>query len=158
MLISNTIHELDAAAERANKGMEESQKMLDFFRGQLEKIIVTKQALSAIEDINLNIPPPSISGLPVEAKAKKPREKKAPAPEKKADDLPHTKSDFWLGLITDKPQKTGEILNAACSALGITDKEQRAKLKGRQTFNLQKFIDEGKIKSEGEQTNRTYFL
>jgi len=160
MFISNAIIELDAAADRATQGIEESKKMLDFFQKQLDKIIITKQAMSAIEDINLNVPPPSISGLPVETKEKKPREKKEPAKaaKKTDDDLPHTKSDFWLGLITTTPQKTSEILDAACKALNITDKDQRAKLKGRQTFNLQKFVDLKKIQSEGEQLNRTYFL
>lgn len=154
MFISNALQELDVAATETKASIEQCKVKLDFFEQRLAKIMQTRQAMSAIEDINLSVDPTMMDAKPKKAKANK-----EPAKATKSDDgLPHTKSEFWLGLITTAPQKTADILDAACKALNITDKDLRVKLKQRQTFNLQKFIDTGKIKSEGEQQNRTYFL
>lgn len=160
MFIENAIHELDVAAENAKKELEALSQRTVFFQEKLEKIIVTRQALSAIEDINLNVAPPVVSLAPTETapvKERKVREKKdTPKADKKG--VPNTKAEFWLGLITEVPQKTSEILDAACTSLGVTDKEQRVILKQRQTSYLKNFVDDNKIRSEGEQQNRTYFL
>ncbi len=74
------------------------------------------------------------------------------------DDLPFTGGDYWPNLITDQPQHSSAILQAAIDKLGFTPNEtQVKKLAQRMTFSLNALVKANKIKDSGSGRNREFF-
>ena len=76
-----------------------------------------------------------------------------------ADSLPPTGGDFWLKLVSDRPQSAVDISNAAISALGITPEQKGRiqKLKQRVSPALASLVSSQKIKDSGAGRERRFF-
>lgn len=138
---STVVEQLEGELSVAKEAKKNAEKEVIFRTGQIERLTTTltavKSTLTAEDDQGT-----------VSHKAK--------ATPKSS--LPRTGNEFWMTLITEKPQKTAEIHDAACAKLGITSEEDKATLKNRQNFALKALVDAKSVASEGSQQNRTYFL
>lgn len=138
---SGLIDTLEQELTDAKAAIKEAEKVILFRTGQIDRLNVAltavKEALT-VEDDN------KVGGKKPKGRVK--------------SSLPRLGNDFWLGLITDKRQKTGEILDAACAKHSITSEEDKAVMKNRMNTALKALHDAKSIASEGEQQKRVYFL
>lgn len=147
MSIQSATAQFDAALVEAKGNLENSKQAVTHWEGQVSKLTAAISALSSI------LTPDDFQPAPARGKAatKKPAGKAGP-------DVPKTDSAFWKSLLSEVPQNTKEILDAATTKLQVTDPEAISVLRARQTAYLQKSAAEHLIKSEGERLNRKYFV
>ena len=149
MSVKSAVQQFRDALEASKANLEDSKQKVVFFGKQVEKYT---KALASLSEV---LTPEDLEGSTEAPKAvKKPSEASGKA------QLPKTDKDFWFSLVTTAPQKMNDILSTAVQKLGIAedDKEAIAALRSRQAIYLQKFLDDGKLKSEGERRERTYFI
>ncbi len=151
MSLQTAVKQFQSALGDAKQNLEQANQAVVFHTGEVARI---ESVLNAMQGILL--PEDFDNGAPTPAKK---AGRKGAKPKAHKNDFPKTDAAFWLDLINAKPQKTTEILAAGAKKLGFasTDTEKLATLKQRMPTNLQNLITDGKIKSEGERLNRTYF-
>lgn len=144
MSIQTAIKQIADALAEANTKADESRKGVIYWDEQVVKLT---KSYASIKEL---FPEDAVSYSP---------DKKTKA-QGKEKSLPKTPTEFWIGLLTEEPQKMAGILSAAAEKLGVKmeDDENIKVLRARQSNVLQKLIEDGKIKSEGSRQDRTYFL
>lgn len=149
MSVNNVVMQMGTSLASAKECLATAENQVVYWSAQVTKF---EQACQAVTDIfgteEMAMPAPKKGAIKaVSKRAHKNKELK-------------TDSAFWLGLITEAPQKAAEITTAAANALGIKldDADQIATLNKRRPMALQALIDQGKIKSQGERATRTYSL
>lgn len=150
MSITTAVQQFEEAYADALSNLEKSRDGVVYWEAQAGKLAETIKAIKAI------LPAEDIAQAPPAA----PGQKKAAGKPTgtKALEIPATNSEFWMGCLSEKHQKTDEILAVATGKLGVVGDDKIAILRTRQTVFLQKAAKDGKIKSKGERQNRVYFL
>ncbi len=150
---------LQAAAKQIHIAISNARSNLEI--AQSNVVLYTeelKKAEGALEAIKPLLSPEDLKfDAPMPAKAKH-GAKTQPGAKKTNSNVPKTDHAFWMSLITDQPQKTGEIIAAACSKLNVTDEEGISVLKKRMAPFLQEAPKSGDIIGQGERFDRVYFL
>lgn len=151
MSISSATKQFDDALVDAENGKAQAEADVLRYGDQITKlktVIATVKATFSAADI----------GASDAKKSVRVRTAKPAKPHKVS--MPDTDKAFWMGLLTDAPQKTGALFKTACEKLSIeeADAERAPLLKGRLTTFLQTSSNDHSIKSQGERANRTYSL
>jgi hypothetical protein len=142
--------QIHIAITNAKASLEQAQSNVLLYTAELDKAVKAFDALKPMltpEELRFDAP------APVKAKGAK----GAPA-KKSGSSVPATDHAFWMSLITNEPQKTGPIVEAACAKLGVTDADGIAVIKKRMHPFLQDAAKIGQIIGEGERFDRVYFL
>lgn len=150
MSVQTAVQQFRDALDTSKQNLEDAKQNVVFFGKQVEKYT---KALTSLTEV--------LTAEDLEGSNQAPRmAKKSTKAEGDKVQLPKTDKDFWFSLLTSTPQKMNEILATATQKLSIaeSDKDTIAALRSRQAIYLQKFIDDGKIKSQGERRERTYFI
>lgn len=150
MSVLNLITQTEKLLAEAKENLQEAETMTLHWTDQVEKLT------SARHNLNQIFPDAATSTTVAFKKGVKVASKKAD----RNVTLPKTDKAFWMGLMSNEPQKTAEILSKAAAALHIKDdsEAEMTLLKQRQAAFLQNSIADKSIKSEGERLNRTYQL
>lgn len=160
------MNNLSAAKSAIRAELAHVQSGLSYYQERVEALNEALNQLDAIEDapeIDLEQPAKKKRGRPklVEKKAAARAEKKAKPRGRsaaKANRLPFTGGDFFPNLLTERGQTAPEILQAAADQIPFKLKhEERVQLRGRMIATLAAMLKSGKIGSEGEGRQRTFF-
>jgi hypothetical protein len=150
MSLQAAAKQIHIAINSARSSLEQAQSNVLLYTNELKKSEAALEAIKPLlspEDLKFDAPAP----------AKSKGAKTAPA-KKSASNVPKTDHAFWMSLITDTPQKTGPITEAACAKLGVTDDEGIAVIKKRMAPFLQDAARAGEIIGQGDRFDRVYFL
>jgi len=150
MSVMNLIQQTDKLLAEAKGALQEAELATIHWHDQVDRLTATREHLNTIF--------PDASA-PVAVQFKKAGKKEGKKSERSVT-IPKTDKAFWIGLMTNEPQKTAEILSKAAAGLNIKkdSQEEMTLLKQRLAASLQNLVADGSIASEGERLNRTYTL
>lgn len=99
------------------------------------------------------------SEAPAQRDKESARRKTRAAGSDSAEGLPTTGAEFWLNLISDRPQSAVDISNAAIATLGIKPDQRQhiQKIKQRVAPALANLVSTQKIKDTGAGRERRFF-
>jgi hypothetical protein len=149
---------LKSARQAIKAELEHARKGASYYQARVDAL---GEALRKIDDVDAD--------TDKKGQAKAVRNEASTAPKKRGRKarsqpagngakLPSTGKDFWPNLITEQPQSSKDILNAAVKSLGISpSKEQMKKLTQRQTSALHNLIKTNAIADSGAGRERRFF-
>ena len=159
---------LKSAAAAIEAEIAYARSGLDYYTSRvetLEQALANLQAIGETEDKSLPAPAQKTGHKlkrgprAKQAKAVEPKLNKKEKKERKgANDLPSTGGEYWPNLVTDQPQHSSAILEAAIGKLGFApSKDQVKKLTQRMTFALNSLVKSNKIQNSGSGRDRVFF-
>lgn len=150
MSVQNLIQQTDNLLADAKESLQQAELATLHWSDQVHRLTEARENLTKIF-------PDAGEMAPVKFKqsARKPEGKK-----ERAVSIPKTDKAFWIGLMSNEPQKTAEILSKAAAGLHIKEDshDEMNLLKQRLSSSLQNLVADNSIASEGERMNRTYQL
>ena len=127
---------------------------LVYYQQQIDKL---QKALAVLGDTGANKKAAptktAITTKPARGKAKT-KGRATAAPGK----IPSTGGDFWISLISDRPQSGSDVLSAAIAKLGLqSSRETKATLSARMTNALTHLVKSKQIQDSGVRRERRFF-
>lgn len=149
MSVQNLIQQTEKLLAEAKEAFQEAELACLHWKDQEDRLA------DALANLKATFPDVLTAAPVVFKKGRKTEGKK-----ERAVAIPKTDKAFWIGLMTNEPQKTAEILSKAAAGLGIKEDshEEMNLLKQRLSSSLQNLVADNSIASEGERLNRTYQL
>lgn len=150
MSVQNLIQQTEKLLAEAKEAFQDAELACLHWKDQEDRLTETLKNLKQIfPDVSTAAPLPFKKG-------RKPDAKKSD----RAVSIPKTDKAFWIGLMSNEPQKTAEILSKAAAGLNIKEDSEGEMnlLKQRLSSSLQNLVADNSIGSEGERLNRTYQL
>jgi len=151
MSVLNLIQQNEKLLVEAKDSLQEAELATLHWKDQVDRLTA---ALASFKEI---FPDAATATAVVFKKGTRKPDAKKP---ERAVSLPKTDKAFWMGLMTNEPQKTAEILSKAAAGLNIKEdsEAEMTLLKQRLSSSLQNLTADHSITSEGERLNRTYQL
>ena len=146
------------------------QAGLAYYQGLFETLNDALHQLDAIEDEEKAGPeqaPKKQRGRPRKAQSSRGRKEKSAHTQRRGrpkagssdNRLPSTGGDFFLRLLSDRGQTAPQLLEAATGQLSFKPNAEEVKqLRARMISALMAMMKAGKVRSEGERRQRTYFM
>src|ERR1700675_4697379 len=140
MSVQNLIQQTEKLLVEAKESRQEAELATLHWKDQEDRLT------AALDNLKLTFPDAAaIAPVKFKQGAKKVEGKKSD----RSVSIPKTDKAFWMGLMTNTPQKTAEILSKAAAGLGIKEDshDEMTLLKQRLSSSLQNLIAENAIAS-----------